>query len=145
VRLASGAWTLILSCAGVFTFSCVWRESRAPLQVDVAADSGGVRFSTTRCDGRPDPADIHLLEVVEEVTNELLREKCAVIRQAISDRTLPRSWRMAEPVPGFVIEGCDSLPPGSYVVSVRGSGRFGSRKFRVTTDGQVQMTSPPCP
>jgi len=146
VKPASATWSAILSCAaGVFAFSCAWHESRALLQVDVAADAGEIRFSTARCDGRSDPVDTYLLAVVEELTNDSVREKCTVTRVAMSDRILPRSWRMGDSVPGFVIEGCDPLPAGSYLVSVRGSGRLGSRSFRVTTDGQVLTTSRPCP
>jgi hypothetical protein len=145
MRQASVSGTLFLSCAGVLVLSCGWRESRAHLQVDVIADSGRIRFSTSRCDGRSGPAEINLLEVVEEVAPDRQREKCAVSREVVSSRTLPRSWRMADPVPGFVIEGCDPLSPGDYFVSVRGSGLLGMRRFRVESDGQVQMKSRSCP
>lgn len=112
--------------------------------MDVVRDSAGIRFTVMRCDGRSDPTDFYLLEVVELVAPDRVREKCAVTRELSSTGTLPPSWRMAEPVSGFAIEGCDPLPAGTYLVSARGAGRIGSRIFRVEHNGQVQGLSGAC-
>lgn len=139
------ALTSISLFAAGFVFSCAWHEDRAWVQVDVTGDRQGARFSMTRCDRRSGPTGVRHLEIVELVAPDRVRERCAVsAKDLTSTATFPASWRMADPIPGFVIEGCAPLAPGSYAVSVRGHGYLGQRKFRVAADGQIQMAPGSC-
>jgi hypothetical protein len=135
----------LVVCFAVFVAWIFTRggENETPLRIDVVSEARGVRFLFSYCDGRLRLPVLHLVEVFRPRTDRPNPSECFMLADHPPYSPL-QEWRLGAPTSGFLVQGCDSLPPGEYRVTATGPGLVGFATFSLAADGSSAPTSLPC-